>query len=310
MSKVSVIIPTYNNAEFLSQAIESVIAQTHKDIEIIVVDDGSTDNTRDVMQGYAGRAIYIRQENAGPSKARNAGILRAKGEYIAFLDADDVWFPNKIEEQLKTLQIDSNIALIYSQAVVFNSHTGRELGISPKKIFSGNVFDALLSESGPIVLSSVIVRSRVLDEAGIFDESLINGEDQHLWLRIAKNHAIAGINQALLRRRLHDKNIGFSKDPRTTILDCLDKIIKLFPETNPKIYPPMKKAYLIHSKTLAGTLFYHAQYAKCHALCNKIIRRFFSSPGVIFYWFVTLLPSTSIDCIRGMLKRFKTAQEP
>ena len=116
---VTVIIPVYNASLYLPQALDSVFAQTHARMEVIVIDDGSTDNTAKLMAGYADRTVYIKQKRSGPSKARNRGITEAKGLYTAFLDADDTWFPHKLEKQLKALQRDSGAALVYSRSVDF-----------------------------------------------------------------------------------------------------------------------------------------------------------------------------------------------
>ena len=97
MPKISVIIPTYQHADFLGDAIDSVLAQTYKDYELIIVDDGSTDGTREIVAAYGNQIKYIYQDNRGLSAARNTGILASKGEYIGLLDADDVWLPNKLE---------------------------------------------------------------------------------------------------------------------------------------------------------------------------------------------------------------------
>ena len=303
MPKISAIIPTYNNAEFLQEAIESVLAQTYKDIEIIVVDDGSTDNTEDVVKNYAGKLTYIRQENAGPAKARNTGILQAKGEYIAFLDADDSWLPNKTEEQLKVLEDNPNSALVYSKAIFFDSDTGNEVRISPEEVYSGSVFDTLLSKTGPIVLSSVIARSGILYEIGMFEESLFAVEDIHLWLKIAKTHEITGIDKALVKRRLHSKNISLSSNIRNIILDCLDNIVALFPDTDPKIYEPMRKAYMVHGEQLVKTLFYYGHYKRCHAVCGKVLAISIAHPTMLLYWLVTTLPYPLLQTVRQLKKR-------
>ncbi len=111
MPKVSVIIPTYNRAHFLCEALDSALSQTFKDFEIIIVDDGSTDNTKQVLEKYGSRIYYIYQENKGRAEARNTGIRRAKGEHIAFLDDDDIWLPNKLEKQVFFLDARPDIGI-------------------------------------------------------------------------------------------------------------------------------------------------------------------------------------------------------
>ena len=103
MPKISVIIPTYNTAHYLQEAIESVLAQTYTDFELIVIDDGSTDNTKEVVAPYLDRIVFLETENNGPSKARNRAIRESSCEYVAFLDADDIWYPDKLDRQMTLL---------------------------------------------------------------------------------------------------------------------------------------------------------------------------------------------------------------
>src|SRR6059058_153404 len=111
---VSVVIPTFNSADYLAQAIQSVLAQTYQDFEIIVVDDASTDTTEEAVRPYAKRICYVRQEPGGPSMARNRGILQARGELIAFLDADDLWRPTKLARQVEYLKCHPEACLVYT----------------------------------------------------------------------------------------------------------------------------------------------------------------------------------------------------
>jgi len=121
LAKVSTIIPAYNCERYIKETIESVLSQTYKDIELIIIDDGSTDRTGEIVRSFESKVEYIRQsKNTGPSAARNRGIEKAKGEYIAFLDGDDVWMPTKIEEQIKLLESNKDIALVYSNGYNVN----------------------------------------------------------------------------------------------------------------------------------------------------------------------------------------------
>ena len=114
---VSVVIPTFNSADYLVQAIQSVLAQTYQDFEIIVVDDASTDNTNGVLQSFADRICYVRQDRGGPSAARNRGILQARGELIAFLDADDLWRPTKLARRVEYLKCHTEVCLVYTDFI-------------------------------------------------------------------------------------------------------------------------------------------------------------------------------------------------
>ncbi|NEP84931.1 MAG: glycosyltransferase family 2 protein, partial [Okeania sp. SIO3B3] len=127
MPCVSVIIPAYNRADLIGETVDSVLAQTHPDIEIIVIDDGSTDNTADVLATYGSALRVIRQANAGQQAARNAGIRAATGDYIAFLDSDDLWLPHRIEAQLQRFEEVPEAGLVYCDAAVFDDETGQTL---------------------------------------------------------------------------------------------------------------------------------------------------------------------------------------
>lgn len=175
---VSVIIPSYNCAEFICEAVESAIAQTYADIEIIVVDSGS-DGTRELLARYSERIQYIYQSPQGLSAARNLAIRQAKGEWIALLDADDVWHPEKTELQLRAAARLPGCALVSSAA----SHAMPPMLEPEPQARELSVTDFLLST--PIGPSGTLLRRDALDAAGMFDESLPFVEDRDMWLRMA-----------------------------------------------------------------------------------------------------------------------------
>ncbi len=212
--KISVIIPTYNSARYLPEAIESVLAQSYRDFEIIVIDDGSTDNTKDVVRPYRDRIIYLHGDNAGPSAARNRGIRASSGPYVAFLDADDLWYPDKLKRQLEVFSANRDYDLVHTDA----SYT-RSLSSPPertwfslkKKVSSGSVFSDLLNECF-IILSSVVVKRECLERVGLFDQKIGRWEGYDLWLRIAFERQIGLIETPLYFRRIHETN-RFYSDP-------------------------------------------------------------------------------------------------
>jgi glycosyltransferase involved in cell wall biosynthesis len=188
MPKVSVILPTHNRAEFLHHAIESALKQTFKDLEIIVVDDNSTDNTVDVVKRFEDRRIeYIRENaNKGPSAARNTGISASKGKYLAFLDDDDEWVPDKLKKQIELLdKCPQNICGVYSNRLVLDKSTNRIISTGPNADkLSGNLLYQLLIGS-PIHTSTVLLRKSCFDEVGLFDETMSYMEDRDLWIRLS-----------------------------------------------------------------------------------------------------------------------------
>ncbi len=303
---ISVIIPTYNSAPYLSEALESVFAQTHTCLEVLVIDDGSTDNTAAVMADYTDRTVYIRQVQSGPSRARNRGIAKAKGAYIAFLDADDIWLPAKLEKQLRAFQQDPEASLVYSRSVDFRDRTGKELRIYPREIHSGMLFDLLLT--APLfLLSSVVVRNQVLKELGGFDEGLTTAEDTHLYLRIARNHKIIGVPDVLVRRRIHDCNLKNRVDVAIGTLSCLDRIVRLFPETDPKIYPVMAGAYRNRGKAMMMNYFHSGFFAACNRTACHLLKLSIWDSRIIAYFLLTLLPRPLISFGRSILRRLSNA---
>jgi glycosyltransferase involved in cell wall biosynthesis len=218
----------------LGQAIESALAQTYRDLEVIVLDDGSSDSTRQVAAKYGSSIHYIWQENRGLAAARNCAIEASSGEYIALLDADDWWEPNKLEEQLPKLDGDPQVGLVYSDLrVVYDDGT-----IVPSFLFSrplaaeGYVFDRLI-KSGFILPSTVLLRRTCLDEVGMFNEAMRSHEDIELWFRICQKWKVAVIRKPLVHRRQGSQNM--TSDPRLRA----EYIVELFERalTLPRLTP-------------------------------------------------------------------------
>ena len=196
MPKVSVIIPTYNRASLLPRALESVLRQTFRDSEVIVVDDGSTDHTQTVMRRFDGKVKYVRQNNQGSAAARNRGIQESSGEYIAFLDSDDYWVPEKLEEQVKILDTYKNVGIVYARMPIINEK-GEKIGMKPAGI-SGKNFKELLEVWGDLPTSTVMTRRVCFEKAGMFDTSLVTMQDIDMWLRIARFYELYEIEGKVL----------------------------------------------------------------------------------------------------------------
>jgi glycosyltransferase involved in cell wall biosynthesis len=204
---VSVIIPTYNYAHFVADAIESALAQTHRPIEVIVVDDGSTDDTAAVLGRFAGRIDAIRKPNGGLSSARNAGIRAARGASIAILDADDVWMPDKIERQLALLREHPGAGVIGCGAeLVDGQGRVKEVRLFPapsgdrRERLRGVLLRELwIGGSG----SGALIPAAVLERVGLFDEALTAAEDWDMWLRIVAHHPAYNVPAPLVRIRQH-----------------------------------------------------------------------------------------------------------
>lgn len=221
--RVSVVIATYNGERYISDAVRSVLAQSLRDFELIVVDDGSTDGTGACVQAFSDpRLQYVRQANRGPSAARNNGIGRARGEWVAFLDCDDLWKPDKLTAQLARVAHDSSVGLVYSGAVTVDE-TGRELGVL-RPILEGDALGALLLGNRITgSASSAMVRRDLLSAHGAWRDDLWYGEDWELWLRIASRSRIAKVDATdvtlLLRSDGHGKKAALMRDSCLRILD-------------------------------------------------------------------------------------------
>jgi len=194
---VSVIIPTYNRAEFIERALFSVFSQSYKNVEIIIVDDGSTDNTKDVLSKYSDSIKYIYQDNMGVSSARDKAVSHAKGKYLAFIDSDDEWLPNKLENQLKEFNYADNIAIVACNATVIELD-GSKIPLNPKSKYKENISNFYHIFSYPYLgIPNVIILKSVFNEAGGFNESLNTAEDIDLFIRISVKHNVRRVNEIL-----------------------------------------------------------------------------------------------------------------
>lgn len=203
--KVSVIIPTYNSAKYVTEAIDSVLAQTYKNYEIIVIDDGSTDNTKELLKSYKKKIKYIYQENKGQAWARNTGIKKAKGELIAFLDADDVWLAKKLELQVPLFK-DKEIGLVYGDIALFGDKTNLKL-IHNNDFKRGYIFKDLIKDNF-ICISTTIIRKDVLDMVGLFNSKIRYVEDLELWLRVVYKNKIDYTPEKVVKYRVHPGNVS------------------------------------------------------------------------------------------------------
>jgi len=200
--KVSVIIPTYNRARSVSSAIQSVLDQTFEDFEIIVVDDGSTDNTKEVIKSFKDKKIhYLRHiKNKGSQAARNTGIKHSKGKFIAFLDDDDMWLPQKLERQLTIIEDKPDIGVIYTGFVFISD--GKVYYVYTPSL-RGNIYYDVLKKT-VAATSTVLLRRECFNKVGFFDEHLPRYEDWDLWIRLAKHFKFDFIKEPLVLCRFHE----------------------------------------------------------------------------------------------------------
>jgi len=210
--KISVVIPTFNRAKYIYQAVESVLNQTVPVHEIIVIDDGSTDNTKLILKKYVIKYVY--QKNGGVSNARNNGLRRAKGDIIALLDSDDLWKPDKIEKQIKLFK-KKDIDFAFTD--MLETANGKLIRKSWAKTMSyyqylKNNSDSLqlikyLFTKNCIPTSSVMFRKKCLKTVGFFNEKLKISEDREYWIRLCNNHIAGFIDESLVEKREHSTNL-------------------------------------------------------------------------------------------------------
>jgi glycosyltransferase involved in cell wall biosynthesis len=216
MPTVTAIIPTYNRAKLLSQALESALCQTRRPDEIIIVDDGSTDDTKRIVEGYGTQVRYFYQNNSGPAAARNRGLRAASGDIIAFLDSDDLWVPKKTEVQLEFLARNPEVGGLFGDmSNFFSAEDSVTAEIKNVELHDylvahandlGDLFEWLIIEN-VIPTPTVMLRRSVVERIGFFNESLIVAEDLDYWLRAVSACRWGFINEVLLTRRRHDSNL-------------------------------------------------------------------------------------------------------
>ncbi len=233
--KVSVVIPVYNGGRYISNAIESILNQTYTNVEVIVVDDGSTDDTYEKIKPYLPEIKYIRQENSGVCNARNAGIISSTGDLISFLDHDDEWLPKKTEKQVNYLLSSPQCKFVHCSFKYINS--AGEI-IKPSgyweelKIKRGNNVKEIFIHYS-ILPSTMMIRREVFDEVGFWDQSLALCEGYDLCLRIALKYSLGFIDESLVLYRLHDSNCSGDslRFDRKRI-----EVLESFIEKNPSVH--------------------------------------------------------------------------
>jgi glycosyltransferase involved in cell wall biosynthesis len=211
MPKVSIIIPTYNRATYLQEAVASALDQTFNDTEIIVVDDGSTDNTSEIVKKFPPKVQYFRQDNQGVSAARNNGIRRANGKYVCFLDSDDMLMSDAIEKNVSFLDLHPDLGYSYGQVVKVDEN-GQKMrlkknrGASSTCVRTSNEQIQRLLFRGDIGILSALAKRSLVIEAGMFNTSMAVGEDIDLWLRLAQKYPVGYIAEPVGKVRMHPQN--------------------------------------------------------------------------------------------------------
>ena len=216
---VSVVMPAYNAAGFIADALNSALAQTYRPIEVLVADDGSSDGTAAVVKGFGAPVVYLHQQNRGPAGARNLALSHARGDFVAFLDADDLWHPRKLDLQVAAMQSDPELGMLGTQ-VTAKAPAGPApdhpalTRVSYRRLYLGNL----------LTTSSVLVRRDLLNGAETFDEQFFGPEDFDVWLRVAARSAVAVLGAPLTCHREVEGSVqGNPERMRRCVRGVLDK---------------------------------------------------------------------------------------
>lgn len=276
MPKVSVIIPTYNRAEYLNKAIASVLAQTFEDFELLIVDDCSSDNTSRVVENITDTRIrYIRNNsNRGIAAVRNIGIKNTRGEYIAFLDDDDEWLPTKLEIQVRMLEPGSaKLGAIYTGVVSINTTSNKVVKINIPR-YRGNILKNLLLQNF-IVTSSVVLKKRCFEEVGLFDEKIVYAEDYDMWIRISKEFEFDYVKDQLVKYRVHQNSISGNY---TAVISGLERLMTKHNE----LFASNNKAYSNHLLWLGVAYCYDGKIKSGRKAFIKAIK--LNPPDIRLYY--------------------------
>ena len=254
---VTVVIPNYNCARFLPAALDTVLAQTYPNVEVIVVDDGSKDDSIEVLKPYEPRIRVIRQKNQGVSAARNQGIEASRGELVAFLDADDEWHPEKLEKQVALFLARPSVGLVHC-AIEYIDESGKSLGINTTGR-RGSVLREIALLQGTVVLaggSTAIVRRECFDKAGLFDRELSTAADWDMWRRVACHYDIDVVPAPLMRYRLRPGSMHRNVD--VFAHDMLHGFKQMFSDpAAASVWPLRRRAYSTLYLMLSGS-YLHA----------------------------------------------------
>jgi glycosyltransferase involved in cell wall biosynthesis len=292
--RVSVIIPTYNRAQLVRRAIQSVLNQTYQDFEIIVVDDGSTDNTTEVVNSIGDERVRCirHQVNKGASASRNTGIRAARGELIGFLDSDDEWLPEKLQRQVDKFDVASaNVGLVYGGYVVIDDETKKVIGqVHPEK--RGYVFKEVLKASHPPNPLTPLIKKECFDKVGLFDEDIRFGEDWDMWLRIAEHYEFDFVNEMVAKYYVSQHQITRDR------VSALEELSKFRAKHQQQL--AQNPAILAHQlKWIGHWYLVYGDYAAARKYISQAIR---SHPRGVLLYFCWLAVYTMPGLHRAVLK--------
>ncbi|WAL58378.1 glycosyltransferase family 2 protein [Thermocoleostomius sinensis] len=277
MPKVSIVIPAYNAMQYCEATLNSALQQTFVDFEVLIINDGSKDNILEWASKIEDERVkLISQENKGLSGARNTGITHAKGDYIAFLDADDLWEKTKLEKQVKYLDNNLNVGLLSTKVKIIDEHDQylREFKVPEKEHIS---LEELLSYNFILCGSTPIVRRECFEKVGVFDCNLSSAADWDMWIRIALHYPVAAILESLVLYRKHSTNM--SKDI-VIMVDEIGKIVQKFRMIVPRsLRPILDNRYTISNLNAIWAMAAESRYRKAIYFSGQAFK---SNPTILF----------------------------
>jgi len=304
---VSVIIATYNRENFLKETIDSVLAQTYKNFELIIIDDGSTDSTKKIVKSYNDSRIkYFYQKNSGQNSAKNNGLLAAKGKYITILDSDDVILPKKLELQVNALEKNHLSAVVYGGIILIDSNSN-EIGKQKLKIHSGNVLKELLFTNFLYNGSNALFKRECIEKTGLFDESVKRMTDWDLYLRISLYFNFICIQADLLKYRVHNENMscGYQKYEKNGKI-ILERIFSN-PDFPKSLRRYKNKAYALRERYIARKYFDNSQYTTARKYFLKSMQtdwKLIFCTNILIFSVFTFLPIQFIKILKELNKIF------
>ncbi len=316
---VSVIICSYNHGRFLPSCINSVLNQSYANFEIIVIDDGSTDNTKEFIKPYLNRITYRYQENQGRGASRNTGINLAQYRWIAFLDADDLWVPDKLEKQIKAVTEHPEIDLLVTNACWFDGDTivqkdyFKSMNLFHKQpvdhyghlhIFTDKLYELFIDENF-VNLSSVLVRKSCLYDIGLFDVALPRAQDRDLWLRLSRIYTFAYLDEILTKSRTHSLNDGLRTIyPYLSRIQLFEKAYKFESDLEGKHETRLRKRLArCHFDLGHFFLFKLKELQKARGQFKKALEYDPACPNARFYSNVTYIPRPIFNGLRWLKRK-------
>ena len=302
MQSISVIIPAYNSGKYIKAAIDSVLIQSYKPLEIIIIDDGSTDNTETVIRSYGDKVVYCHQENAGSGKARNTGIKLAKGDWIAFLDSDDYWYEDHLKKLIARLSTNKKADMVYgAQRYVHEDGTPCAEKHQQDNFPEGWIF-ADMFEANYVSTPAVVVRRSLLQQLGGFSESpsLRNGQDNDLWLRISANSLILSEPDVVFDYRRHSNNRTL--DHRNMIkgrLAALNNAVRLIKsgrvnsENQPEKIKVKTRMIALYRQSIRS-LFFMGDYNEARAVGFEALGKNYGSGDLLVRTMLSCLPHKAL----------------